>query len=109
MTVISAQQIAESTAKTLPELLSQEAGIVTRDNTGSPDWQIDMRGFGVTGDQNTLVLFDGQRWNENELVSVRWSAIPIESIERISLRSTPSSLTAGKPASLELSDSMNLG
>ena len=55
MTVISAQQIAESTAKTLPELLSQEAGIVTRDNTGSPDWQIDMRGFGITGDQNTLV------------------------------------------------------
>jgi iron complex outermembrane receptor protein len=85
MTVITAQQIAESAAKTLPELLSSEAGIVSRDNTGSPDWQIDMRGFGITGDQNTLVLLDGQRLNENELVSVRWSAIPIESIERIEI------------------------
>jgi iron complex outermembrane recepter protein len=85
MTVITARQIAESTAKTLPELLSREAGIVTRDNTGGPDWQVDMRGFGITGDQNTLVLLDGQRLNENEIVSVRWSAIPIESIERIEI------------------------
>ena len=98
MTVISAQQIAESTAKTLPELLSQEAGIVTRDNTGSPDWQIDMRGFGITGDQNTLVLFDGQRLNENELVSVRWSAIPIESIERIEILRGSGSVLYGSGA-----------
>lgn len=85
MTIITAQQITESTAKTLPELLEREAGIVTRDNTGSPDRQIDMRGFGVTGDQNTLVLLDGQRLNENEIVSVRWSAIPLDSIERIEI------------------------
>jgi len=85
MTVITAQQIAESTARSLPALLAQEAGIVTRDNTGSPDWQIDLRGFGITGDQNTLVLLDGQRLNENELASVRWSAIPLESIERIEI------------------------
>jgi len=32
------------------------------------------------------VLLDGQRMNENEIVSVRWSAIPIESIERTDLR-----------------------
>jgi iron complex outermembrane receptor protein len=85
MTVITAREIAESSAKTLPELLERETGIVTRDNTGSPDRQIDMRGFGITGDQNTLVLLDGQRLNENELVSVAWSAIPIESIERIEI------------------------
>jgi len=96
MTVITARQIAESTAKTLPELLSREAGIVTRDNTGSPDWQVDMRGFGITGDQNTLVLLDGQRLNENEIVSVRWSAVPIESIERIEvLRGSGSVLYGG--------------
>jgi len=96
MTVITAEQIAESTAKTLPELLSREAGIVTRDNAGSPDWQIDMRGFGITGDQNTLVLFDGQRLNENELVSVRWSAIPIESIERIEIMRGSGSVLYGR-------------
>ncbi len=85
ITVISAQRIAESSAATLPELLSQEAGIVARDSTGSPDRQIDMRGFGVSGDQNTLVLLNGQRLNEIELTSVRWSAIPLGSIERIEI------------------------
>jgi len=85
MTVITAREISESTARTLPELLAREAGIVTRDSTGGPDWQVDLRGFGITGDQNTLVLLNGQRLNENELVTLRWSAIPLESIERIEI------------------------
>jgi len=61
MSVITAKQIAESAAKTLPQLLSQEAGIVTRDNTGGRIRRSTLRGFGITGDQNTLVLVNGQR------------------------------------------------
>src|SRR5262245_48476547 len=96
MTVITAGQIAQSAAKTLPQLLSQEAGIVTRDNTGSPDSQIDLRGFGITGDQNTLVLLNGQRLNEIELTTIGWSAIPLDSIERIEvLRGSGSVLYGG--------------
>ena len=96
MTVITAKQIAESAARTLPQLLSQEAGIVTRDNTGSPDSQIDLRGFGITGDQNTLVLLNGQRLNEFELTTIGWSAIPLDSIERIEiLRGSGSVLYGG--------------
>ena len=85
MTVINAAEIASRTAKTLPELLSHEAGIVTRDNTGGSDWQIDLRGFGITADQNTLVLLDGIRLNENDLSSTKLSAIPLQSIERIEI------------------------
>ncbi len=85
MTIISAERIANSTAATLPELLSQEAGIISRDSSGSPDRQIDLRGFGITGDQNTLVLLNGQRMNEFELTSIRWSSIPMASIERIEI------------------------
>ena len=96
MTVITAKQIAESAAKTLPQLLSQEAGIVTRDSTGGPDWQIDMRGFGITGDQNTLVLLNGQRLSEIELTTIGWTAIPLDSIERIEiLRGSGSVLYGG--------------
>ena len=96
MTVITSEQIASHTARTLPELLSQEAGITVRDSTGSPDRQIDMRGFGVTGDQNTLVLLNGQRLNEIELTSMRWSSIPMETIERIEiLRGTGAVLYGG--------------
>src|SRR5258708_1155475 len=96
MTVITAKQIGESAAKTLPQLLSQEAGILTRDSTGGPDWQIDMRGFGVTGDQNTLVLLNGQRLNEIELTTIGWTAIPLDSIQRIEiLRGSRSVLYGG--------------
>ena len=85
VTVIHADAIAAHTARTLPELLAQVAGITTRDASGSPDRQIDMRGFGATGDQNTLVLVDGQRLNDIELNTVRWSSISLDSIERIEI------------------------
>ena len=86
VTLITREQIANSTATNLPDLLSRYAGINTRNNSGSPDLAIDMRGFGVTGDQNTLVLLDGQRLNDNELTTVRWSAIPLEAIERVEIQ-----------------------
>lgn len=85
MTIITADEIAHSTATTLPELLSQQAGIITRDTTGSPDTQVDLRGFGITGDQNTLVLLNGQRLNDIELTTLSWSAISLASIERIEI------------------------
>lgn len=85
MTVIRSDTISSNTARTLPELLAREAGIMARDSSGSPDRQIDMRGFGITGDQNTLVLVDGQRLNDIELNTVRWSSIPLESIDRIEI------------------------
>ena len=86
VTVISREQIANSTVATLPDLLSRYAGINTRNNSGSPDVSIDMRGFGMSGDQNTLVLLDGQRLNDIELTTVRWSAIPLEAIERVEIQ-----------------------
>lgn len=85
VTVISAQDIRNSMASTVPELLMRQAGIHVRDSSGSPNWQVDLRGFGATGDQNTLVLLDGQRVSENEQASVNWLGIPLSSIERIEI------------------------
>ena len=85
ITVITAEDIRNSTAATVPELLRQVPGIQIRDSSGSPNQQVDMRGFGITGDQNTLVLLDGQRVSENEQASVNWTAIPLSSIERIEI------------------------
>lgn len=85
VTVVTAADIEKSAAKTLPDLLAQHAGIQMRSNDGTPDKAIDMRGFGVTGNQNTLVLLDGQPLNDIELTSIRWSAIPLASIERIEI------------------------
>jgi len=85
VTVINEERIRASTAATVPELLKQFPGIQVRDNSGSPNQQVDLRGFGITGDQNTLVLLDGQRISENEQTTVNWAAIPLSAIERIEI------------------------
>ncbi len=83
VTVITAEDIRNSTAATVPEVLRMLPGVQTRDLSGSPNLQVDLRGFGIFGDQNTLVLLDGQRISENEQTPVNWAAIPLEAIERI--------------------------
>ena len=85
VTVISEERIRASTVATVPELLKQFPGIQVRDNSGSPNQQVDLRGFGITSDQNTLVLLDGQRISENEQTTVNWAAIPLSAIERIEI------------------------
>jgi len=83
VTVVTDADIRNSTASTVPELLRMLPGVQTRDLSGTPNLQVDLRGFGIFGDQNTLVLLDGQRISENEQLTVNWSAIPLDSIERI--------------------------
>lgn len=83
--VITAEQVRDSGIRALPELLSRQAGIYSRDNSGSPNQQIDMRGFGIFGDQNTLILVDGQRISENEQIPADLASIPLSSIERIEI------------------------
>ena len=83
VSVITKSDIRNSTASTVPELLRMLPGVQTRDQSGTPNLQVDLRGFGNFGDQNTLVLLDGQRISENEQTVVNWSGIPLDSIERI--------------------------
>lgn len=85
VTVINAEDIRNSTAKTLPALLAQHAGIQVRSTDGTPNMMVDLRGFGMTGNQNTLVLLDGQPLNDIELTSIPWSSIPLDSIARIEI------------------------
>jgi iron complex outermembrane recepter protein len=83
--VITAEQIKQSGARTLPELLAQQAGIFTRNSSGNPNRQIDIRGFGSFGDQNSLILIDGQRISENEQTPANLTGIALSSIDRIEI------------------------
>jgi iron complex outermembrane receptor protein len=85
VSIITDEQITRSGVNTLPQLLARQPGITVRDNSGNPDQSVDLRGFGITGDQNTLVMVDGQRLSENELTSARWSTIPLSAIDRIEI------------------------
>ena len=84
-TIITAADIENSTAQTLPELLGREAGVLTRSLFGNNGTSatVDIRGFGAASTQNTLILLDGRRLNDVDLSSVNFGAIPLQSIERI--------------------------
>jgi iron complex outermembrane receptor protein len=84
--IITADEIRNSSATTVAEVLNKLGGVHTRISfIGVPDSPLDLRGFGMTGNENTLVLVNGQRISENEQAAPRLSAIPINAIERIEI------------------------
>ena len=101
VTVMTEEDIAKSAARTLPELLSGEAGLTMKDFFGNnaASTSVDLRGFGATGAQNTLILLDGRRLNDFDLSGVQWSAIPIASIERIEILRGTGAVLYGDAAS----------
>src|SRR5437868_13288004 len=85
VTVITADDIRKSASSNVGDILAQFGLLQIRDLAGTQNPQLDLRGFGITGDQNTLVLLDGLRLTESDLESAQLSAIPLESIERIEI------------------------
>ena len=84
ITVIDEEDIKNSNAKNVVDLLQTEEGIIVRDLLGNgKNAQVDLRGYGETAPYNTLVLVDGRRVNSIDLSGVDWTQIPIEQIERI--------------------------
>ncbi len=101
VTVITREDISQSSARTLPELLSTQTGISTRDLFGNnaASASVDMRGFGAASGQNTLILLDGRRITDPDLSGVQWSAIPFEAIERIEIMRGSGAVLYGDGAS----------
>ena len=86
VTVIDEEDIKNSNAKNVVDLLRHEEGIVVRDLLGNGKTsQVDLRGFGEAAPANTLVLVDGRRVNEIDLSGVDWMQIPLGQIERIEI------------------------
>ena len=87
ISVITRQDIRSTPAQNLPEVLATRAGVDVRQIGGAMGRYatVDMRGFGATATSNTLILVDGLRINPVDLGSIIWSAIPLESVERIEI------------------------
>lgn len=86
VSVITAEQIRTSSATTEQELLSTQAGVHTINNTGAAaQAMIDLRGFGLSGFSNTLILIDGVPQNNNDLSAPSLGTLPLERIERIEI------------------------
>ena len=84
VSVVTAEDIQASGASTINEALMRVLGVVGRqDFYGGGEYNLDLRGFGSTADNNQLVIVDGLRYSEADLGGTRLAGIPIESVERI--------------------------
>ncbi|RKY29733.1 MAG: hypothetical protein DRP74_08315 [Candidatus Omnitrophota bacterium] len=99
MNIITRQEIEESLAANIPDVLNSQAGIVVRDYYGNATKvTVDLRGFGETAGSNVLVLIDGRRVNEIDLSGVDWTQIPLDRIERIEVMRGAGSVLYGDNA-----------
>jgi len=86
--VITSEQIENASQQSLPEFLSANSGLSLVNNffgNGTQSAAVDIRGFGAVGNENTLILLNGIRIKNNDLSSVNWSSIPLDSIDRIEI------------------------
>jgi len=84
MTIIGEDEIKNSTAQNIPDLLRTEVDIQVNDIAGNRRYYtVDLRGFGGTAPSNILVLVDGRRVNQVDLSGIDWTQIPLERVKRI--------------------------
>jgi len=88
ISVISAQEIEQSGARNVAELLRGRAGIQVSDlfGDGSGGAVFDLRGFGATAGSNTLIMVDGRRLNNGaDIAAPDVTTIVLKNIERIEI------------------------
>lgn len=86
VTVITAEDIKKSGAKTVQEAIQWATGVVMYDQVGNAFQQsIDLRGFNGQPVPSTSVFVDGQRINEPDFNTINFDLIPFDTIERIEI------------------------
>lgn len=86
ISIISQQDIRDSGATSLAEVLRGQGAVQVRDIYGDGTrMEVGMRGFGSTAAANTLVLIDGRRLNNPDLAAPEFSSIHLKDIERIEI------------------------
>jgi iron complex outermembrane receptor protein len=98
-TVITQDDIRRAGASDVNGAIRKIGGVFGRQSLdSSPDFALDLRGFGVNSSQNLVVMVDGVRLNENELAATILSTIPIDTVERIEITRGGASVLFGEGA-----------
>ncbi|QNA88396.1 TonB-dependent receptor plug domain-containing protein [Massilia sp. Dwa41.01b] len=98
-TVITADEIRNAGVTDVNAAIRKIGGVYGRQSfDGSPDFALDLRGFGTNSSQNMVVMVDGVRMNENELTGAVLSTIPVDTVERIEIMRGGSSVLYGEGA-----------
>jgi iron complex outermembrane receptor protein len=98
-TVITQDDIRSAGVNDVNAAIRKIGGVFGRQSLdSSPDFALDLRGFGTNGAQNMVIMVDGVRLNENELSGAVLSTIPIDLVERIEIVRGGSSVLYGEGA-----------
>ncbi|MES2127900.1 MAG: TonB-dependent receptor plug domain-containing protein, partial [Pseudomonadota bacterium] len=98
-TIITADEIHRAGVTDVNQAIRKIGGVYGRQSLdGSPDFSLDLRGFGADSSQNLVVLLDGVRLSENELSGAILSIIPIDTVERIEIIRGGASVLFGEGA-----------
>jgi len=86
--VITQEDIKNSGASSVPDVLMMLGGVNVRDISGGQlklSSSVDLGGFGATATGNTLILIDGRRLNPIDSSEVAWAGVNMSSIDRIEI------------------------
>jgi len=97
--VIHAEDIQRAGVSDVNAAIRKIGGVYGRQSLdGSPDFSLDLRGFGSNSSQNMVIVLDGVRLSENELSNAILSTIPVDSVERIEITRGGASVLYGAGA-----------
>lgn len=94
LTIVDRDQIEQSGARNLQDLLAEEVGVVLTDQVGNDVQKtLDLRGF--AGGKGIAVFVDGARVNDPRNNSAALEQVPLDAIERVEITRGPSAALAG--------------
>ena len=86
ISVVTAQDIINSGANSIVDVLRSQAGIQLQDLSGDGNnVSVSMRGFGANSANNTLILVDGRKLNNPTLEGPALNSIALKDVERIEI------------------------
>jgi iron complex outermembrane receptor protein len=98
-TVITRDEIRRAGVNDVNAAIRKIGGVFGRQSLdASPDFALDLRGFGTNSAQNMVIMVDGVRLNENEQANTILSSIPIDTVERIEITRGGGSVLYGEGA-----------
>jgi iron complex outermembrane receptor protein len=99
ITTITKEQIQESGAMTVDEVISRIGGIPSRPSLyGGNELKLDLGGFGDASQNNQVIVIDGVPYQQGDSSENRLSYIPLDQVERIEIQRGSSSVLYGNGA-----------
>ncbi|HRZ40074.1 MAG TPA: TonB-dependent receptor plug domain-containing protein, partial [Candidatus Omnitrophota bacterium] len=83
VSVISEEDIASSSARTVADILQDRLGLNIYDKSSPKTSLVDIRGFNDTATMNVLVLVNGRKVNSIDLSGADYLQVPLEAVRRI--------------------------